>query len=212
MSGWSQLEHDAVDRLSAMGPMEIAVYVALLRHCDQHRKCFPSMAKIAVAAGIKERRARMAVSNLIDSGLMSRQMRIGKNGAMVSPTYHLPLLTPQDRAAHNAGSACDARGPGIKRQGAPAQNATLTITNITRTKEQGARTFIKPSLEQVQAYCRERKNRINPQQFTDHYESNGWRVGKNPMRDWKAAVRTWERNGFSNGETKKPSESIKYRA
>ena len=57
--------------------------------------------------------------------------------------------------------------------------------------------FTKPSLEAVTTYCRERKNTINPASFLDHYESNGWRVGKNAMKDWKAAVRTWERNDFS---------------
>lgn len=53
--------------------------------------------------------------------------------------------------------------------------------------------FIKPSLEEVKAYCLERNNAIDPEQFIDYYECNGWKVGKNPMKDWKAAVRTWER-------------------
>lgn len=53
--------------------------------------------------------------------------------------------------------------------------------------------FVKPTLDEVRAYCDERRNRVDPQTFLDHYESNGWRVGKNPMKDWKAAVRTWER-------------------
>ncbi len=53
-----------------------------------------------------------------------------------------------------------------------------------------------PSLEEVESYCRERKNRVNPQYFYDYYQSNGWRVGKNPMKDWKAAVRSWESNGM----------------
>lgn len=56
--------------------------------------------------------------------------------------------------------------------------------------------FAPPTLEDVQAYCSERKNTVDPQRWFDYYSSNGWRVGKNPMRDWKAAVRTWERNEF----------------
>jgi len=54
--------------------------------------------------------------------------------------------------------------------------------------------FAKPSLEEVTAYCRERRSSVDPQAWMDHYESNGWRVGRNPMKDWKAAVRTWERD------------------
>lgn len=56
------------------------------------------------------------------------------------------------------------------------------------------RSFVKPSLSEVEAYCNERGNGIDPAMFLDHYEANGWMVGKNKMRDWRAAIRTWERN------------------
>lgn len=52
--------------------------------------------------------------------------------------------------------------------------------------------FKKPTLEEVQAYCEQRGNNINPQSFIDFYESKGWVVGRSPMKDWQAAVRTWE--------------------
>lgn len=65
-----------------------------------------------------------------------------------------------------------------------------------------------PTLEEVQAYCLERKNNINPEQFMDHYQANGWMVSGSPMRDWKAVIRKWEntekeRSGRSTGP--KPS-------
>lgn len=53
--------------------------------------------------------------------------------------------------------------------------------------------FVKPTVDEVRAYCKERKNTVNPETFCDFYESKGWKIGKDPMRDWKAAVRTWER-------------------
>ncbi len=56
-----------------------------------------------------------------------------------------------------------------------------------------------PTIEEVIAYCQERNNGIDPHKFYDHYESNGWMVGKNKMKDWKASVRTWERNSNKNG-------------
>lgn len=52
----------------------------------------------------------------------------------------------------------------------------------------------RPSIEDVAAYCRERGNTVDPQAWMDHYTANGWKVGRNPMKDWKAAVRQWERN------------------
>ena len=54
--------------------------------------------------------------------------------------------------------------------------------------------FTKPTLEEVQAYCQERNKGVDAQKWYDYYSANGWKVGKNPMKDWKAAIRTWERN------------------
>ena len=59
--------------------------------------------------------------------------------------------------------------------------------------------FAKPTLEAVQAYCLERGKGVDPQKWYDYYSANGWKVGKNPMKDWKAAVRTWERSGNNGG-------------
>ena len=52
--------------------------------------------------------------------------------------------------------------------------------------------FVPPTLEEVTAYCKERGNNINPARFISFYESKGWLVGKNKMKDWKACIRTWE--------------------
>ena len=61
--------------------------------------------------------------------------------------------------------------------------------------------FCKPTVEEIRGYCWERGNNVDAQKFFDYYESNGWKVGRNAMKDWKAAVRTWERNGFDNNNT-----------
>lgn len=55
------------------------------------------------------------------------------------------------------------------------------------------KSFKKPTLEEVAAYCNERNNGVNPENFIDFYESKGWMVGKNKMQNWKACVRTWEK-------------------
>nr|DAE35611.1 MAG TPA: replisome organizer protein [Caudoviricetes sp.] len=66
--------------------------------------------------------------------------------------------------------------------------------------------FTKPTLEEIQAYCRERGNGVDANRFVDYYEANGWKVGKNPMKDWKAAIRNWEKNGYST--TQKVQSSV----
>ena len=53
--------------------------------------------------------------------------------------------------------------------------------------------FSRPSVEEVRAYCQERSNTVDAEAFVDFYESKGWKVGNQPMKDWKACVRTWEK-------------------
>lgn len=57
--------------------------------------------------------------------------------------------------------------------------------------------FVKPSIDEIRAYCEERNNGIDAGNFFDFYESKGWKVGSTPMKDWKACVRTWERSRTS---------------
>jgi hypothetical protein len=66
-----------------------------------------------------------------------------------------------------------------------------------KVKSVGA--FAPPTLAQVAAYCFERGKGVDPQQWMNHYEAVGWKVGRNPMKSWKAAVRTWEGNGINGG-------------
>jgi hypothetical protein len=54
--------------------------------------------------------------------------------------------------------------------------------------------FIPPSIDEVKTYCQERKNGIDPQAFVDHYQASGWIRGKTKIKDWRACVRTWEKN------------------
>ena len=58
--------------------------------------------------------------------------------------------------------------------------------------------FSPPSVDEVKSYCTERNNSVDAEKFVDYYSSNGWMVGKNKMKDWKAAVRTWEKNQYGN--------------
>jgi hypothetical protein len=84
------------------------------------------------------------------------------------------------------------------------ENGTKKARDSIKTKEVlvvdvGSNSKARPSFEEVSAYCGERKNAVDPQKFVDYYTANGWKVGRNSMKDWRAAVRTWEKNGKGNG-------------
>ena len=68
--------------------------------------------------------------------------------------------------------------------------------DIKESKPKNTR-FVPPTVDEVQAYCDERGNDVDAQRFVDYYTARGWRLGKNtPVKDWKACVRTWERNSY----------------
>lgn len=64
---------------------------------------------------------------------------------------------------------------------------------IINDNNKKSRRFTPPSLQEVREYCSQRGNKVDPEQFLDFYESKGWKVGAAAMKDWKAAVRTWEK-------------------
>lgn len=86
---------------------------------------------------------------------------------------------------------------------AQADTDTEADTEAFKPKSSVREHYSRPSLGEVTAYCQERGKGVDPQQWFDFYTSNGWRVGRNSMKNWRAAVRTWERNGFGTKEAKK---------
>lgn len=83
-------------------------------------------------------------------------------------------------------------GTGNRLQDTKPSKAPETATHSEAGKSR--RNFQPPTLSEVNAYCIERGNEVDARQFIDFYTAKGWMLGKNKMKDWKAAVRTWERN------------------
>lgn len=82
-------------------------------------------------------------------------------------------------------------------------------TMITMNNNVNKKGSVPPALDEIQSYCRERNNNVNAQKFFDYYTANGWMVGKNKMKDWKAAVRNWEsKDGFKAPKKVEEEENI----
>lgn len=84
----------------------------------------------------------------------------------------------------------------VFQNGSENENDNVNVNvNVNNKKENTKRkNFKPPTLEQVEHYCKERNNGIDAESFIDFYEAKGWMIGKNKIKDWKACVRTWERN------------------
>lgn len=103
------------------------------------------------------------------------------------------LLPPRTKGGHLS----DIRPPEIEIELEKVIKIEKEIDSSASTTTKRKR-FEKPTLSEIKAYCIERGNKVDAQHFFDYYESNGWRVGKNSMKNWQAAVRTWEKNSYTN--------------
>lgn len=88
-------------------------------------------------------------------------------------------------------------------------NSNNNSNNINNIESSARARFIKPSIEDIDNYCRERMNGINAKEFFYHYEANGWKVGPTPMKDWKAAIITWETKREKRSPSPTPSPKYK---
>ena len=79
---------------------------------------------------------------------------------------------------------------------------------VDESTQPKAKKFIKPTIEEVRDYCTSRENSVDAEKFYDYYEAVGWKLGKNPMKDWKAAIRTWEKKEQRSGTPQQKYKAI----
>ena len=181
--------YDALQELPQKSRAELALAIVEYGFTGELPNNMSVLSK-AVFAAI---RPTLDTSNAKAASANARWEKQNANKSMQSTVVH-DAKPMQSTVVHDATISYIREGEG-EREG-----------NIDSKKR--ASRFTQPTLEEVQAYCIERGNSVDPQRFVDYYSSNGWKVGKNPMKDWKAAVRTWERN---NGTTvTKPKQTGSY--
>lgn len=163
---------------------------------------------LASELGVSTRQVRTAIEKLESTGEITRKT-----------TNRFTVVTVENWSLYQADYDDDDKQMTNKRQtdGKQMTNGWQTDDKRTLYKEykktriqennnsartrvshgDGVSKFVKPTLQEVKAYCIERGNDVDPERFINHYEANGWMVGKNKMKDWRAAVRNWERNRAS---------------
>lgn len=80
---------------------------------------------------------------------------------------------------------------------------SVSVSDTVSVFKKRERRFTPPTLTEVTEYCNERNNGVDPERFVDFYASKGWKVGNQPMKDWKACVRTWEKRDRASPKEEK---------
>jgi len=168
---------------------ELLVYAIIFGFTQDGESFFTGSAQyIADWIGSTKKTARTILNSLADKGLLEKKEVIENS---VKFCHYRVKIFP--RVGKNLPQGGEKISLGGGEKSSPYIYNKENKENTNNKKREGASRFARPSLEEVRAYCEERKNKIDPEHFIDYYEANGWKVGKSSMKDWKAAVRNWER-------------------
>lgn len=164
-------------------------YARIVQYCNVNAIAWPSILTLAKETGSSKRQTIRYIKELEKNKLLKIERSAGRRNSFLPVTDMSPV--PDVSPVPNMAATSDGYVTGV------VPNMSRGIEYIS--KRQGIKKgkvdkFQKPSIEEIEAYCTERRNGIDAEQFFDFYEAKGWKIGKEPMRDWKAAVRTWEKN------------------
>ncbi|MBO7614769.1 MAG: helix-turn-helix domain-containing protein [Bacilli bacterium] len=170
------------------------LYSEITSLCNANGECWASNSYFAELYSTSTNNVSKLIKSLIDRKYLERKIFYKEGTKEIEKRVLIPI-------GENYNTYCK------KLQYPIGENYKENNTSINNNKERNNiniiskesesnsyKNFIKPTIEDIKLYCEERGNTIDAEQFYDFYESKGWKIGKNSMKDWKAAVRTWERN------------------
>lgn len=162
---------------------------ALIHGCTQKGEgCwYGGYDKLAERIGGKQRGTILVIQQLEQSGAIERF------DAVIDGRPRKAIRSLWDSANFTDANFTDAKN-------ADAKNAEPYNSNNKQSKR---KVFIKPTIEEIDEFCKEHNYQVDAERFFNYYESKGWVVGKSPMKDWRSAVRTW----VSNQKSSQPSST-----
>ena len=168
---------------------EMLLYALIYSYSDGGSAFYGSTEYLAKRLGSSKSRIIKVLNEMVSKGLIIKKISGRFNFYVTNFNYVCNTEEPTVSEQHPIRCQVDTETSVIP---TPNNINNNIKNNISVTR------FVKPKVEEIDSYCKDRKNNVDAQQFFDYYESKGWKVGKSPMKDWKSAVRTWERNDFNN--------------
>lgn len=205
-NGWFKLHRSVLDNPVVMKDADhLALWVWILGQCafEPHDTLFGGKRITLQAGEFVTGRNAIVKALKINRGKVERILRIFENEQQI-----VQVTTPNGRLIsvknwNNYQIDVQVNVQEVCNDCATSVQQVCTTKESKEGKKERSIRVARPTIEDVRAYCEERQNGIDAQRFIDYYESNGWKVGRSTMKDWKAAVRNWERrekpkNAFQN--------------
>ena len=176
------------------------VLLALADWANEEGICWPSLPTIANKTRLGSRQVNNILQRLLADQFISIEKAGGGRGVVNHYRINLRRDSLQSPTLNHSSTNCNSLKSATETMKSSSQNPETSDGAIRKNHHESSRKPSKdvhPSVEDIHNYCLERGNAVDPQQFFDYYTSNGWKVGRVRMQDWRAAVRTWERNGVN---------------
>lgn len=201
-NGWVKIHRKTLDNPVVMkdaAHMAVWFYLLLNASHDEHRTVFNGKVITLQAGQLVTGRKKIADALSLDESKVRRILNLFENDRMIDQqtTNGGRLISLLNWESYqNSDQQNDQRVTNER----PTSDQRVTtiqeykeLKNVKKERNNMGR-FTPPTPDEVKEYCQERGNSVDAQRFVDYYESKGWMIGKNKMKDWRAAVRTWERN------------------
>lgn len=166
---------------------EMLLYALIYSYSDGGSAFYGSTEYLAKRLGSSKSRIIKVLNEMVAKGLIIKKTSGRFNFYVTNYNYVCNTEEPTVSVQHPTRCQIDTESSVV-----PTPNNINNNINDTISVKR----FVKPNVEEIESYCKERNNSVDAQQFFDYYESKGWKVGKSPMKDWKASVRTWEKNDY----------------
>jgi hypothetical protein len=191
---------DDLDRLSAF---EETVFYRLIVNCDDYgridaRPSFLKSKLFVTKKGITEKNISDAISRLASVGLV-QLYEVDEKPFLLFPKWGFHQRVRNSREKYPSPELAANCGDPPQKTAIIQSNPIQSESESEYVDKPQRNQFIPPTIKEITEYCQERNKGVDPENWIDHYTANGWMVGKTKMKDWKAAVRTWEKNTQPNG-------------
>ena len=169
--------------------------------------CYASNEYLAKFCGCSERSVSGSIANLLKLGYIEKVSLDGRTRVLRSCLAYTSIETCKN---------CEPQSHGFlpnnidNNKVYKKEKDITTLHSVISLEKKISKRFKKPTIEEIREYIKEQGYSVVPEAFFDYYESNGWHVGKNPMKDWKACVRTFQRNSekYNYSNNKKNSNEL----
>ncbi len=208
---------DWVDENESLSPTARLLYIQLLQRCNKARWIQPftvSLSRLAFKTGLSISGVQKARNQLKQYGLIDWKSRSGQQSAeytitsLVVTEYQQTYQQVEQQQYQQVEQQQYQQVYHIERHKTKDINTTSNeVVYVKQPKDKPKvekkkatrKVFVKPTPLEIQTYVDEHQLNVDVERFFDYYEGNGWKVGKNPMKDWKATARNWSRNSFDKG-------------